>query len=1091
MQIRIKHRTRYRYEAPAALGPHVIRLRPAAHSRTPLIGYNLDIKPGGLLRWQHDPWGNRIARVTFEKAADTRTFEVIVDATFDMRPINPFDFFIDDRCTEVPFEYPDGLGAELAPFLSSEAPSAKLSRFVDSVPFTGKTIDYLVALNQAVAAGVRYIIRNEPGLQTSEETLTIGSGSCRDSAVLLVDALRMRGLAARFASGYLVQLRDDGNIPGERKGVSADVLDLHAWAEVYLAGAGWVGLDGTSGLLCGEGHIPLACTVSPLLAAPLTGTSSQATTHFEVEMTVARVGHEPHPQRPYKPEEWTAIIATGASVDQQLNDAGLQLTSGGEPTWTSREHPEAPEWSTDAVGLSKWNQGLRLTRELRKRIGRGAVVLQRMGKQYPGESLPRWVLQLIWRHDDVPIWRDADRIAFGGISISDGDKPRVSTETEVRAAERFGETLAVAIGVEPLLVPGYEDPWHAIKTEADLPPDIDPTRADLDAPEERQRLARTLTRGMGQPLGFALPVQVWNAKWNASRWEFRRGRMYLVPGDSPMGLRLPLDRLRAADEPMMTADPVAMERPIDFDPRQPVLRRSTESSTAAVGTRTALCFEPRDGVIHIFVPPLPDAESYLDLMAAIENTSNTLDMPVRIEGYPPPSDPRLRSLMVTPDPGVIEINLPVAYSFADYTEWMDLVADAANHSGLTLQKFQLDGRESGSGGGNHITLGGPTALESPFLKDPVLTGGVLRYLQNHPSLSYLFTGLFVGPTSQAPRMDEARHDALYELELALQQIDDGAQSVFPWYVDRLLRNLLVDVSGNAHRTEVCIDKLYDPSGPAGRQGLLEFRAFEMPPHPQMAGAQMLLMRSLIARLAASPYKQPLVRWGTQLHDRFMLPHYLWSDFQDVVLDMRAHGIALELEWYRPFLDFRCPVIGTLQLPDVMLELRNALEPWPTLGEEAQGSITSRYVDSSLERIQVTAHGLMEGRHQVVVNGLALPMTPTGRAREYVAGVKFRAWQPPHCLQPHIGIHHPLRFDVVDLWGERSLGGCQYHVWHPEGRGFEHAPLTAFEAAARRAQRFTLDGMAPWPVRPTATTPSPEQPYTLDLRRFAQAQDRMR
>jgi len=1044
------------------------------------------------VRWQFDPWGNRVARVTFEKKADTSVFEVTVDAAFEMRPINPFDFFIDDRCEKVPFAYPDGLHDELAPFLQTKKASAKLAAFAKSVPLEGKTIDYLVALNQAVAGGVRYIIRHEPGLQSSEETLTIGSGSCRDSAVLLVDILRSQGLAARFASGYLVQLRDEGNIPGERRGVGEDVLDLHAWAEVYLPGAGWVGLDGTSGLLCGEGHIPLACTVSPELAAPLTGTSSQPTVAFDVEMTVARVGHEPRPQRPYELSTWDDIVATGAAVDKKLLGLGVKLTSGGEPTWTSREHPEEPEWNTAALGASKWDQGLRITAELRKRIGRGAVVLQRMGKLYPGESLPRWVLQLIWRHDDVPIWRDANRIAFGGISIADGEKPRASTDKEVRAAHRFGETLARAIGVAPTLVAGYEDPWHAIKTEADLPPDVDPTRAQVDDPEERQRLARTLTRGIAQPVGFALPVQVWQAKWTSGQWEFRRGRMYLVAGDSPMGLRLPLDRLTAVGEPQVFMDPAATEKPLEFDPRQLVQRRANEvTATVGPASRTALCFEPREGVIHVFVPPLPDTESYLDLMAAIEDTSTELNLPVRIEGYPPPSDPRLRSLMVTPDPGVIEVNLPVAESFAEYTEWVELVADAANHSGLTLQKFQVDGREAGSGGGNHVTLGGATPLESPFLKDPHLTGGMLRYVQHHPSLSYLFTGLFVGPTSQAPRMDEARLDSLYELELALTQIDQTPGHKFPWFVDRLLRNLLVDVSGNTHRTEICIDKLYAPGATSGRQGLLEFRAFEMPPHPHMAGAQMLLMRGLTARLAESHYKQPLVRWGTQLHDRFMLPHYLWSDFLDVVADLNAHGVALDAEWYRPFLDFRCPVIGTLDLPDLSLELRNALEPWPTLGEEAQGSITSRYVDSSMERVQVIAHGLVEGRHQVLVNGLVLPMTSTGREREHVAGVKFRAWQPPHCLQPHVGIHHPLRFDIVDLWGHRSLGGCQYHVWHPEGRGFEHVPLTAFEASARRAQRFTTDHMAPWPVHPRVVAPSPEQPYTLDLRRFPEAQTRLR
>ncbi|GAB4559321.1 MAG: transglutaminase family protein [Haliangiales bacterium] len=1127
MRIRIKHKTEYQYSTPAALGPHIVRLRPAGHTRTPILSYNLDVEPDCEVRWQHDPWNNRIARLTFEADCAAARLAFTVDAAFDIRPVNPFNFFIDDRCRELPFAYPDGFAAELAPFLATPAPSERLARFVEAVPARGNTVDYLVALNQHVASEVSYIIRNEPGIQTSEETLTLGRGSCRDSAVLLVDVLRSRGLAARFVSGYLVQLADEGNIPDEAKGVARDVVDLHAWAEVYLPGAGWVGLDGTSGLLCSEGHIPLACTVDPALAAPISGTTSEPATGFSFEMEVVRLGHEPRPRKPYTDEVWGALLSAGEQVDARLEGYGLRLTSGGEPTFTSREHPTEPEWNTAAVGTTKWRQGLRMADQLSARLDPGALVMQRMGKLYPGESLPRWALEILWRADGVPIWRDRSRL------VLDSHEPGRASEDSralLEPAERLMHALMEQLGVTAAPMPGYEDPWHFLLAEQNLPVDIDPLRADLDDPEQRRRIARVLSHGLGRPVGYALPLAYGMSGWRAGSWQFRRGRLYLIPGDSPMGLRLPLDRLGGVPVARFGQDPSAIRGPLDFDPRErdaapewaalrgaaglagrpgawieptrqhrgPGAGDATPASADAAATdrtasgagagavgesiRTTLCVEPRNGVLHVFLPPVERTEHFLDLVAAVEAAAVACDTAVAVEGYRPPPDARVQQCQITPDPGVIEVNLPVCASLREYADYMATVTDAANHAGLCTEKYQLDGREVGSGGGNHITLGGPTPVESPFLRQPQLLAGMLRYIQNHPALSFLFTGLFVGPTSQAPRIDEARHDALYELELALAQVP-ASESPFPWKIDRLLRNLLVDVAGNGHRSELCIDKLYDPNSPAGRQGLIELRAFEMPPHEHMAAAQMLLARALVARMATAPYEQPLVRWGTELHDRFMLPHYLWADMTDIVSDLRGVGLDIDERWYEPFLDHRCPRMGTLQLGDIHLELRTALEPWPTLGEEPAGSVVARYVDSSLERLQVKVDGVTEGRHEIFVNGVRLPTRATGTSAERIAGVRFRAWQPPHCLQPEIGIHHPLRFDIVDTWAQRSLGACTYHVWHPEGRGFDEPPLTAFEAAARRAQRFTTEGHMPWPAVAEPAEPHPEFPYTLDLRRY--------
>ncbi|MEM9696534.1 MAG: transglutaminase family protein, partial [Myxococcota bacterium] len=536
MRVAVRHLTRYVYDGAVELGPHLIRLRPATHAQARLLSYNLVVSPDNQVHWQYDPWGNRIARVTFEMETGERELEVLVEAAFEIRSVNPFDFFVDSRCRDVPFAYPDGLAEELAPFLAHETPGPRLQKWLREIPAEGYVTDHLVAVVKKVAKDVGYIIRNEAGIQSSEDTLTIGSGSCRDSALLLCDALRAQGFAARFVSGYLVQLTDEGNIPGEAKGVSEDVVDLHAWCEVYLPGAGWVGLDGTSGLLTGEGHIPLASAVRPSLAAPIDGTASRAAARFDFEMDVTRLGHEPRPRRPYTDEQWQALRRVGCDIDEGLENAGVVLTMGGEPTWTSRERPHEPEWQTEALGPSKWTQGLRLAKELAPRLAPGGLTMQRMGKLYPGESLPRWVLHLLWRRDHKPIWKDPTLLHLG--PAPDGHHPRQDSDpARLELAERMAGRIAKRIGIEAHLSPGYEDPWIAIVREMNLPDDVDPLAADLEDAEQRRTLARMLGRGLGRPVGFALPIAHDGTGFRGDRWTFRRQHMFLIEGDSPMGLR--------------------------------------------------------------------------------------------------------------------------------------------------------------------------------------------------------------------------------------------------------------------------------------------------------------------------------------------------------------------------------------------------------------------------------------------------------------------------------------------------------------------------------------------------------------------------
>ncbi len=1090
MRLLLSHRSRYVYGRPAALGPHTIRLRPATHAKAHVETYALHVDPSCKVGWQQDPAGNHVARLAFDPARRVSSLDVLVELAVDVRPVNPFDFFIDPAAKISPFSYSEAIARDLAPCLDATDPAyaggPHLEAFLRGLPHEGQTIDFVVALNRAVHDKLRYVIREELGVWTPEQTLAEGRGSCRDSAVLLVAVLRSRGLAARFVSGYLVQLADEGMIPDEPKGVTRDVADLHAWAEVYLPGGGWVGLDATSGLLCGEGHIPLASTARPSAAAPIEGTSDVVADSAHFEIVVQRLGHEPRPTVPFSEEKWAELLAAGDRTDAALADLGLELTVGGEPTFTSRLHPEKAEWNTAALGDTKWTQGLALAEALRTRLTPGGLLLHGFGKQYPGESLPRWSMELIARRDGVPMVKDRPA--------------RTSHAPTLEDARRLVDAIARRLEVGPdHAQPAFEDPWRLVRDESLLPVDVDPHEADIEDSEERRRLARVLDRGLATAVGYVLPLAplVGDGGWHSALWAFRRERLYLVVGDSPIGLRLPLGSIEGAPPP-----PPA-EEPFDGppDPRRLDLAKEEKAKSATPkqakedaravptsvprGPRTALCVEPRDGRLFVFLPPVQTTKSFCDLVRAVDEASLALDLLVSFEGYRAPKGSELFSMLVTPDPGVLEVNIPPTRTAREHVALMESVFDAALGVGLHAEKYQLDGRQAGSGGGNHITLGGPTPLRSPFIRRPDLLASLLAFAQHHPSLSYLFTGLFVGPTSQAPRVDEARHDALYELEIAMTRAHERtADPPSPWLSDTLFRNLLVDVSGNTHRTEICIDKLFDPNTPHGRQGLVELRAFEMPPHVRMSIAEVALLRALVASFARAPYGGPLVRWGEALHDRFLLPTWLWRDFEDVLAHLDRSGLPLPGEAYRAFLEYRCPVVGALCAGDVKVELRNAIEPWNVLGEETTASGTARYVDSSMERVELRVEGFVPERHALMVNGLGLPLRATGVAGEHVAGVRFRAWAPPHSLHPHLGIHHPLRFDLLDTWGKRSLGAFAYHVWHPEGRGFLAPPLTRFEAAARRARRFTVESPTAWPATAQPASARAEAPYTLDLRRFA-------
>jgi uncharacterized protein (DUF2126 family)/transglutaminase-like putative cysteine protease len=1056
IQIALRHRTHYRYDRAVSLGPQIIRLRPGQQCRAPILSYSLDLIPvEHFLNWQFDPSLNHVARVIFPKK--TSEFAIEVNLVVDLSPINPFEFLLDPAVEEYPFEYAPDLARDLQPYLLVNPPGNLLRTFVESCQDqrTG-TVNLLLLLNRKVRDGIDYVTRLEHGVQTSEETLQKHSGSCRDSAWLLVECLRILGIAARFVSGYLIQLAEaKAELNGSNSGPQTDSADLHAWAEAFLPGAGWIGLDPTSGLLTGEGHIPLACTSSPSQAAPISGTAERVSTDFSYEMSVRRLNDSRRLSQNDAEEQWLRIRQVAHRVDADLEAHDVRLTMGGEPTYVGTDAPESAQWNIDALGDDKRTRGLALIQTLREKLAPGGLLHYGQGKWYPGEQLPRWALSCFWRADGVPVWEDAKLIA------QENDDYGFKATDALRFMRALTRRLQVS--AEKVL-PAFEQ--EAIATE---------------------------------PAGYILPIRRRQPggvlRWSSQWWFPPVERIVLEPGDSPIGYRIPTKTMPwiAPDEldyefddepfadrvklsPAKTQRMELFEKEPEADPLPAVIRAP---DTVRELIRPSLCVQVRDGRLHVSLPYAPILADYFDLVGAVEDTSKYLKMPVWVEGYAPAADPRLRSFTITPDPGVLEINLPPARNWDELEEISVLVDEEARRNRLNSEKFSFSGNQDATGGGSHIVIGGATVADSPILRRPDLLRSMIAFWQNHPSLSYLFSGMYVGPTSQYPRVDEARMDALYELEVAFRHLP--STDCPPYIVDGLFRNLLADVTGNTHRAEFCVDKLFPPEGLGLQLGLLELRAFEMPPNVRMGLLQMLLVRALVCMFWKAPFQGNLIPWGTVLHDRFMLPHFVKQDFLEVLAHLRQSGFEFETEWFTSHLEFRFPKIGSISADGVELELRRALEPWNVLAEETTSGGTIRNVDSSVERVQVRVSGLTtKSRYVVACNGRRVPLQPTTEPGVAVAGVRFRARKLSATLHPTIPVHAPLTFTLIDRFNGGSLGQCVYRVEPPEGREYTGRPASAAEALARRLERFEV-------INPTDPVITPEEemnpifPGTLDLR----------
>jgi uncharacterized protein (DUF2126 family)/transglutaminase-like putative cysteine protease len=1089
-RIAITHRIDRAFSKTIELATHWLRLRPAPETHARITAYSLQLDPEPhFVNWLRDPFENHIVRLDLPEPLPY--LNLAVEILAELEPKNPFDFLIEPFAANHPFEYTAQLKKELAPYLAGGEPSARVRAFLDTL-----TPDEPVATVQRLTDTAASLLETLPGFFPAaisswqaapdlDALLSEGTGSAWDVAWLYTLSLRKLGLAARFTCGYRVLLADAPE--------HSDSVSLHAWTQAYVPGAGWLGIDPSSGLFTDETYLPLSSGPEPSRTVPLVG-ARVTCEETRVESLRVRRLEPAEPRWPYTETQWTDICALGARVQQDLQDRRVFLSTGMNLSFVATGSG-APEWHTASLGPEKLRAAELLLEKLLQRTAAGAVTHVAQGEWYAGEGLPRWKLVGLARSDGQPICR-------GGV-------PQNGYANELVASD-FAHALARALGVAPgYVLAAHEDPLHSL-WRGQISAERVPSPAELNDAASRRALAEQLSAASGKVVGYVLPL-AWDhvaGRFRSGSWRFRRSGLHLIPGDSPIGYRLPLDSL--VEDPEGVRESQLERSPFEERGELPDFHSAVRARLAGQvpqtstrepsPPRTAVCVQARAGKLYVFLPPFSHAEQYLEVVAAVEAAAEASEQPAIIEGYEPPEDFRLRRYVLEPDPGVLRVELPEAYTFPVQLDLLQTCFDEAHQLGLGMQRMTPDGVIVSSGGGGRLSLGGLRPEYSPFLRRPELLAGLIAYFQRHPSLSYLFAGRMIGPSGPAPRPDEGRDAALYELSIALSHIPQGEISAI-WRGDRMLRHLLTDPSGQIKHAELRMDHLYAPERDSKRLGRVLIHAFELAPHPHIASLHTLLVHGLIGLFARAADSGELTRWGSALHDRFMLPHVLTEDLRAIISELQAAGYPFQLEWFEPLIALRFPELGSVLIGSIGLGLQTALEPWPLLAEEVTTGGVARFIDAANERLQVKLTGLTPGRYVLSCNGQGVPLQPTATHGEYVAGVRYKIANPPSTLHPTIAPVGALVFDVIDTWTGRAIGGCTYlpprpQLWGAVGIPLSDAqwPSVGDEAAPPRVVPAALTSLAPLGksgrflpygsgLGPMATPPrynDPHCPYLLDL-----------
>jgi uncharacterized protein (DUF2126 family)/transglutaminase-like putative cysteine protease len=1095
-RIAITHRIDRSFSKTIELATHWVRLRPAPEAPARITAYSLQLEPlPHFVNWLRDPFENHIARLDLPEPLPY--LNLAVEILAELEPKNPFDFLVEPYAAKHPFEYTEQQQKELAPYLALGELSARTRAFfetlkrapVATIQRVSETVDTLMA---AFPDFVPAPINSTQGPPDLEALFAKGTGSAWDLAWLFTLSLRELGLATRFVCGYHVQLAEAED--------QHDSVRMHAWTQAFIPGAGWLGIDPSSGLFTNEMFIPLSSGADPTRVQPLVGTRAPCEESRVESLRVRRLAPA-EPRWPFTETQWSDICALGAHVQRDLEEQRVFLSTGMNLSFVATGSG-SQEWHTHALGPEKLHMAEQLLTRLLQRTAAGAVQHVAQSEWFAGEGLPRWKLIGLARSDGHPVWRDPAR---------SGSTPDARTsDADLLGASDFANAFARALGVAPAYVTSaHEDPLHNM-WRGQLPLDRIPTPSELDDPESRRKLAERFSQLADEPVGYVLPL-AWEhstGRFRSGIWRFRRPGLHLIPGDSPIGYRLPLDSV--IEDKAAVLESQFERSPFDERGQLPdfhgVVRErlagavAQPSSRDASPPRTAVCVQARAGKLYVFLPPLSHAEHYLEVVAAIEVAAEATEQQPILEGYEPPEDFRLRRFVLEPDPGVLKVELPEAYTFPVQLDLLQTVFDEAQELGLGMQRVTPDGTIIGTGGGGRLSLGGLRPEYSPFLRRPELLSGLIAYFQRHPSLSYLFAGRMIGPSGPAPRPDEGRDAALYELEIALSQMPKGEVSAL-WRGDRMLRHLLTDPSGAIKHAEIRMDHLYAPERDSKRLGRVFIHAFELAPHPHIAVLHTLLVHALLGRFARASDSGELARWGSALHDRFMLPDVLLSDLREVIEELREVGYPFQIEWFAPLVALRFPELGQVLIGQISLGLQTALEPWPLLAEEVTSGGVSRFIDAANERLQIKLTGLAPGRYVLACNGNSVPLQETGTHGEYVAGVRYKIANPPSTLHPTIAPVGALVFDLIDTWTGRAIGGCTYlpprtQLWGASGVPLSDGnwPNVGDEAAPERVVPSPQTSLAPLSkagrflpygsgLGPMATPPlysDPHCPYLLDL-----------